>query len=496
MSGTKAAKAGFLIVFRRIWGSVVNLLVMAWLARNLEVSDFGEVAAALFLVNLGTIITSSGLSDYVIYYQGDDERRVAESALWLNTLLAIVTGGLILLGSAWWSEFFKAPAIQGILELLVLSFMSKMIVNVPKAWFRKHLDYKPMVKWQLVFSTVGTLSKVLFVFMGFGVYSLVMPMAIFEPILTIMLIYKSGITYKRIAWSSLWTYWKDIYHYTRFLLGSRLLSRIVNEGDNAIVGKFISLEALGYYNLAFQFANIVTSHVTVIVNDVAFPLLSKLKSNMKAFAEAYSQMLTMLAYIGAPVVGVSIVFAHEIIFILYGEKFAPSAYLLQILSVFAWGRMASSPSGIVFNALGKSKTMFYFNIVFAPLFLLSVWLGSLSGLAVFCMVVTAARLMAVGPIMWMASTLMGVNPLTQFKSLLPPLVVSIASGIVTYIIYSWLPQNQLYMLIPCVLLFLVLYTYILKWAFKSSYETVADSVVKLHPYIKKFAHITNLYRIK
>lgn len=116
----QAGQAGTLMLFRKGWGALVTFGVMAYLARVLDKSDFGLLAISNTLITFIQSFAISGISDYVIFYHGDDEQKVTNSAFWLNMLLTVVVILLVLVVVPFWASFYTDERIKKIVYLLLI----------------------------------------------------------------------------------------------------------------------------------------------------------------------------------------------------------------------------------------------------------------------------------------------------------------------------------------------------------------------------------------
>ncbi|MGI9192861.1 MAG: lipopolysaccharide biosynthesis protein [Chitinophagaceae bacterium] len=385
----KAGKAGSLMLFRKGWGALVNLGVMAYLARTIDKSDFGLVVISSNLINFIQVLAISGIGEYVIYYNGDDRKRVLNAAFWLNFVLVLTVALIVILLSPFWANQFDDPRIKHLIWMLLTGFVFSAMNSIPISIFRKSLDFKPMVTIQTIFGTIGQLTSVVCAYAGLGVYSLVVPNLMVIPVLCIVLFWRSGF---RPSLRTLDTkYWKQIFGYTKHMIGATAMNKFANEGDTFIVGKLLGMEALGIYDIAYKLAHILSSHLLPIITTITLPVLSQHQKNLSVVRSHFLKMIQVIALVFFPAFTVMILFANDIILLLYGEKWTAAILPFQILCGFAVWRTISSPSASLYGALGKPHISLYFNLTFTPIFLLAVYFGSLYGLITTCVVVMVLR---------------------------------------------------------------------------------------------------------
>ena len=82
--GEKVFSSAFLLLIRKIWSNVINLGVMAFLARILSKEDFGILAISSVFLGLINTAATSGISEYVVYYRGNDKNEKVNAAFWLR----------------------------------------------------------------------------------------------------------------------------------------------------------------------------------------------------------------------------------------------------------------------------------------------------------------------------------------------------------------------------------------------------------------------------
>jgi O-antigen/teichoic acid export membrane protein len=384
-----AGKAGSLMLFRKGWGALINLGVMAYLARNIDKSEFGLVVISSNLINFIQVLAISGIGEYVVYYNGKDRSRVLNAAFWLNVVLIFAVVVVVLVLSPFWAKQFNDPRIQNIIWMLLIGFVFSAMNSIPISIFRKSLDFKPMVTLQTIFGTIGQLTSVACVVAGFGVYSLVVPNMIVIPALCIALFWKSGFRPSLKTFDM--SYWKQIFNYTKHMIGGTAMNKFANEGDTFIVGKLLGMEALGIYDIAYKLAHILSSHLLPIITTISLPILAKNQNDLPLVRAHFLRIVKLIALVFFPAFTAMIIFADDIILLLYGNNWSAVVVPFQILCGFAVWRTISSPSASLYGALGKPHISLYFNLVFTPLFLTAVYFSSQYGLIWLCIVVMLTR---------------------------------------------------------------------------------------------------------
>jgi O-antigen/teichoic acid export membrane protein len=471
----KVGKAGFLLLFRKIWGGGINLLVMAYLARVLSPVDFGLVAISNTLINFVHVFGSIGIGDYLIYYRGENEKEVQNAAFWLNCLMVVMVTGFILAIAPYWATRYGDPRINTLIWLMTLGFVFNTLSGIPQSLLRKKLEYKSIVFAAGILGTISQISQVALAYVGAGVYALAIPTAVITPISCGLIFhyskFKPSISQLGVK------HWSSIIRYTKHLVGAQFITKIANEGDNLILGSTLGMQALGLYDIAFKFANIFNQHLLPIITNISMPVFSLNQHDLERTGQHYLKMISVIAFAFFPLYGIMIVFSEDIIRLLYGEKWQAAALPLQILASFALFRSLSSPTSGLFNALGKPQLGFYYTIIFTPLFLTAIYFASFYGLIVTCVIVAACRIIGSVIQLSMARYRLKINPQAYLQSFIPVLLAVFMSSMA---IFSITPHPKLF-LIP---LFSIIFLIIMRILFNVLFNEQLVTLKKMIPIVR------------
>ena len=415
----KAGKAGSLILFRKIWGGLLSLAVMAYLARTLDQIDFGIVAISTTFIGFVQILCTGGIGDYLIFNNEDDQKKLRNAAFWLNLVLSGIVIILVLLVGPIWTKQFHDERIQNIIYLLLIGFLGGIMTMIPRAIFVKELDFAPLVKIETIVGTLSQVSQVILAFSGFGIYSIVLPTAIFAPIIAILYFYKSQF---RPSFKTLNVgYWKSIFSYSKHIIGTQLLNKIVTEGDTMFIGKLLGLHALGVYDISFKLANLFNNHLLPIISNISMPVFSKNKTDIEQVGRHYIQFVELIGFVFIPVFGFMEYGSNSIFQILYGIKWLDAVMPFQVLLIFAIFRSLSSPTSGLFNALGKPQINFWATIALVPFIFGSIYYFSQFGLIAVCFAVTFSRVSNSIVKIFIVKKLLFLNSRDMIKALIFPI---------------------------------------------------------------------------
>ena len=163
----------------------------------------------------------------------------------------------------------------------------------------------------------------------------------------------------RIKWLSI----KKVasYSFFQFLFG--VINFFTRNIDNLLIGKFISLKQLGYYQKSYSLMMMPVQNITSVITPTLHPILSEFQKDPSFIKEKYNHILRLLAVLGFPVSILLFFCAKEIIIIMFGFQWEASIPVFQILSLTVGLQIIGSTVGSIFQALNATKWLAFMGII-------------------------------------------------------------------------------------------------------------------------------------
>jgi lipopolysaccharide exporter len=139
-------------------------------------------------------------------------------------------------------------------------------------------------------------------------------------------------------------------------LGS-LASIVVLQGDNYMVGTFVSVSMLGFYGRAYKIAQWPTGLVTHVISRAALPTYAKLQDDKPRLSKAFGLTLWVIISLATPLALALFVCAPDFILLVLGETWLPSAILLRFLVGYSVLRPLLDDTGALLVATGKPQRL-------------------------------------------------------------------------------------------------------------------------------------------
>lgn len=368
LTGLKWTAGGKLGAQLITWG--ITLVVM----RLLTPEDYGLLAMASVFFAFMLMLSEAGLTPALIQKQDLDEtslRSVFAIVIMVNIGLLLVLNLLAPLIAA----FFDEERLVSILRVLSLHFLLGIFSKLPVVRLYRQLKFKSLSLIHLVTAIAGSILTLLLAFAQFGVWALVLG-NLLASILNVVALNIAAPSHllPRFSLAGM----RDLLSFGGNITLSRLLWFFFTQVDVLIVGKLLGKEMLGFYSVSMQLASLPVQRISAIINQVAFPVFSRIQGNREQFRSFVLKAIRLLSLIAFPVLwGISSV-ANEVVLLFLGQKWHSAILPLQLLALMMPLRMIVNflPSAI--DALGRPdigvKNVFLASIVMPIAFLIgSQW---------------------------------------------------------------------------------------------------------------------------
>ncbi|MGH9350510.1 MAG: lipopolysaccharide biosynthesis protein, partial [Vicinamibacterales bacterium] len=346
------------------------------LARLLTPEIFGLMAIALMATRLIEIFTETGFGAALIHRQErfEDARDTA------FTMMLLRGAGLSALSVAiapFVAAFYEEPLLTSVVAVSGLSFLLSGCLNMNTVALQKELDARRLTYLELTGAVLRFASAVGLAWWLRSVWALVYAQiaaaAIQSALSFIMVPGRPRLRFDpKIA--------RELYKYGRFITGLAIVVFFTRELDNALIGKLLGMETLGFYVVAYSLATIPSDYLSRFIAKVFFPLFSKLQTDLVALRVEYVRGIRMITAVLVPVSVAMLVLAPEIVGALYGSRWSQAAGPLRVLAMFGCFRALWLINGYLYNAIGRPHIDFSMNLgrlvaMGALLLPLTTWYG-------------------------------------------------------------------------------------------------------------------------
>jgi lipopolysaccharide exporter len=152
------------------------------------------------------------------------------------------------------------------------------------------------------------------------------------------------------------------------LAGANFVNYVLLNVDYAFVGHLLGAAALGVYMLAFTVASWPYGVLGGVINSVSMPAFSRVKHDPDLLKNAMATALRGVSLIVMPMCAMTMALARPLVLTVYGAKWAASADVLAVLSLYGAVFMACLLFANMLISLGRTKFLLVLQLI---------WIGTL-----------------------------------------------------------------------------------------------------------------------
>ncbi len=442
---------------------IVQFIVSMVLARLLTPEDYGVVGLAYVAIALVECFTNLGIGGAIVQKKEVDELDY-NTFFWTDTGVRVFVFVFIFLLSPSVASYYGKSELIWIIRVIAINVPLGILTSVPILKLTRAMDFRTTA-WIGVTSRIISCSTGLFcAYRGFGVWSLVIQNVTSGLIST-------PLTLAVVPWIPKLQYskqrFRQFFSYGSKMMISGIMDTVYNNITGLIIGKAFSVESLGYYSKGQHVPQLVVNSVNSPINNVSFPMLSKLQSEPEKFKNALRKSLkTSLFFISPMMMGLFVV-AKPLIVLLYGSKWIPAVPFLRIMALVLIFHPVHTLNLTALMGLGRSDLFLKLEILkkivgiatmalFLP-FGLTVFVSSkLLNVVTSVLINTSPMKKLIGYTTWqqlcdivralagsivMALIILPLNLLDYNQYLI--MSFQIPMGIAIYFLYSWLFNREL-----------------------------------------------------
>jgi O-antigen/teichoic acid export membrane protein len=367
------------------WGTVsagavfvLGLTQTVVLARLLNPSDFGLMAASLVVIGLARAFADLGLSSAIVAKQVRDENTLS-SLYWASLISGVIVFLIILALMPLMVSFYDEPELYHILPFAALSFVIIPIGQQFQMLLQMDMQVPRLVKVDMLSAAVSLVVAVGAAVAGAGALSLVIGYLARVGVTSLLFaIWGWGNARPRLRLRR-----SDLDGYIGFGLyqmGERTTNYLSANVDYLLVGHFLGVAALGSYSIAYQVVVKPVFELNPILTRVAFPAFAKKQRDNDALARGYVEVIRLIGFIVVPTMAAVAALAPVLVPVVFGNQWDASIVLLQILAVVGVTRSLTSPVGDLILAKGRPDLSFKINAVLLVLMTIALYLAVHVGL--------------------------------------------------------------------------------------------------------------------
>lgn len=389
----------------KIGAQAVSLFGMLVAVRILTPKDFGVIAVAALIGELADVFRDFGATSLLVQRKESTE-SLRSSIFWTTQMFSCAVMGVNWVAAPWVANFYQDQQITWVLRAFSACFLVTSLGAAHGAILQREMRFQTAAKIGLCASLCGNLALIGAAVAGMGVWSVVLGWTLNFAAGTALnwwaVKWRPGMT---LAWSEI----RGVKSYALNLSGTRLVEFLGRNADNAIIGKFLGLAALGYYQFAYNLLLYSAQSISVMSGRVLFSALAQVQDDDARFRSAYTRSVSVVALITFPLMLGAMAVAEPFVRAIGGTKWVPAIPLVRILAVVGLLQSVTAMTAHIYTARAQTERMFRFGLVTTAAFVISFVVGVRWGMTGVATAYLIANLLLFYPTLSRAFGLIGLK---------------------------------------------------------------------------------------
>lgn len=353
---------------------ILPIITYSFLLRFLDADEFGLVAMVFSFTGIVNIFQDSGLSSAVIHFQ-DTGKKELSTIFSFNVLFGILLAVGTFFSAPLVASFYNESELTHLIQIITISFIFFSVSQLHLTLLKKNLHFNVIARIEVIGNLSNSTMAVILAYHDFGALSLVYGNLTYAIVKTILLLLnkqeqfsmKLDFNFREI---------KKYFVFGYYHVGEKLINFFNSNVDQILIGKMLGKASLGYYSIAMQLVAQPLQKINPMINQVIFPVFSKIQNENEKLKNAYYEMLRYLSLINFPLLLGLAAVAFPFMEVYSGSGWEQSAVIIQILAVNALVVVVNNPVGSLQLAKGRPELGFYWNLAVAFLMPVSIFFAA------------------------------------------------------------------------------------------------------------------------
>jgi O-antigen/teichoic acid export membrane protein len=339
--------------------------------------QYGLAGMALVFASLGLVFSDLGFGAALVQRRKVTERD-RSTVFWTSVVIGslMTVTAFFLAGPI--ASFYGQPSVKPLVQLMSVTFVLGALGMTQAAILQRALDYRSLELRIMGAVLAAAVVTVALAAAGFGSYALIANQLVLATVSTALM-------WTLSPWRPRWTFSrrtiKDFGPFSSNLVGKSVLDYAGRNSDNILVGRYLGSSQLGAYSAAYNIMLLPLENMVQPIVETLFPALSRMQDDPARLARVWIRVTrVMLALIGPAMLGLVVV-APDFVPTVLGHRWEHSIPIIEILAPVAVLQAMSRVGMKTLTALGRTRLLFRFSLVFYPCCLAAFVVGLRWGIA-------------------------------------------------------------------------------------------------------------------
>ena len=416
----------------------VSLLISILLARIIDAEAFGLIALTAVFTNLSDILVDGGFSTALISKKEVDDVDYSNSlfvSFSTSTVLYLIT-------------FFIAPLVAGyyeealltaLLRVIGITFFIQAFAATRTAVVTRQMKFRTLFICNFISTVVSGAIGVAAAYLivkkfpenpEYGVWAIVIQRLLQQAILTIILFIAVR---WRLHFKINWKRMRGLLFASLGIVTASLINFVGSSLYSLIIGKIYSVADLGYYDKGPSLPMQISLYLFGAITSVLLPTLVSYKGDKVQIKSIVRRVVTLTAFLLAPMmVGMAVV-SKEIIVVLYTDKWLPMLQIMQYSCLYYLATPFMLINVQVFLALGHTSMRIKTELIRLAMMMIGIFtfaIGLHCNIYQLCLISAIIAVLSALVSFFDVWKMLNYNIMEALSDIMMPLIVAATMGII------------------------------------------------------------------
>ena len=399
--------------FSQVAMQITRVVVAIIVARLLTPEDYGLAALTLVFASLVLVFSDFAFGAALVQRKvlTEDDRC---TAFWITVgcgaLFTVL--GVALSGPA--AALYQEPETQALFAVLSLSFLITALGATQQALMLREMAFRRLEVLTVVGALAGAPVAIALAATGAGPWAIIGQQLAVAAVTTLLMwrasAWRPSLRFSRRSMKELWGF-------SGWIVGHRLLYYLHTNADRFIIGRFIGAAALGVYAIAYNIMLQPAARIGGPLQRLLGPTFSRMQDEPERIAAAWARVVRMLAAISVPALAGLVVVAQEFVAVALGPKWADAATIIQVLAWVGIITALQSINADILMARARTKLLFTFSLCFVPVHITAFAIGAHWGVVGVAVGYAISSTLVEPWLTVLAARVLGVSPMVFVRAI-------------------------------------------------------------------------------
>ncbi len=350
------------LFFAKIIVDLINFGAGIFVMRLLDPNDFGIIALSGIVIFGTRSVKDLGIGAALIQKGGSEfeiDEDIVRTGFTLDLFLSLLCIFIVNLVAPIYALLFRDPELVLFVRIMSLYFVFDPL-GIPRVLLQRNMRFREISISSISSTLISTTLTLIFVILGFGVWSLIIGSFSYYIVNTLIPIFYTRWRFK-LSFNKEIS--KELIKFGAPLTAQSITAYLFTEFDDAIVGFFQGTTIAGFYNRAYTLAHLPVRKFMPMVRDVTFSAFSRIKDDTIKLRDWYESQLRYVALLLIPISFAMFIFAEYFIHFFLTDKWMPMLLAFQIMCLINILGVIGNTSYPIIVAKGKTKELFQVSLL-------------------------------------------------------------------------------------------------------------------------------------